>query len=83
MTHLALDRKALSIRGRERPATPMLRQGLMVLKVYERRDRRFERFLTQVPRTDPSQTIKEEIGIVGQLAQAHIGALRHDGGVEV
>src|SRR5262245_35628576 len=80
---MTLPRKPLAIRRSKGPATLMLRQWLAVLTGPERRHRRFARVLAQVPRTDPGQTIIGAMGLVSQRDQAHRGALRHDGGVEV
>jgi hypothetical protein len=46
VTHLAPHRKALAIRGRQRSTTPMLRQGLAILKVHEGGNRRLQRFFS-------------------------------------
>jgi hypothetical protein len=80
-TDLALDGEPLAVGGRQHPPTPVLRQGQTILEVDECCNGRLERFLTQIPRTDPGQTIIGEIGAVGHLDQAHVRALCHEGGV--
>jgi hypothetical protein len=83
VTDFTPDGKPLAIGRRQGPTAPTLGQGLTILAVDQRRDRRLQGFLTQIPRTGPRQAIIREIGTVGHLDESHVGALGHDRGIQV
>src|SRR5262245_52001429 len=61
----------------------MLRQELTILKVHECYRHRLQGFLSEIPRTGPSQAVVCQPCAVSHFKQSHVGALPYHGCVLV
>src|SRR5690242_5879524 len=82
MAYLPRDRKALSIRGRQRPAAPIPAQRLMVVEVDERGGSSFQRFFADIPGIAPRQLVRRRLGNAGHAREPDITPLAKECGIE-